>query len=89
MWPPPRWFPGTLMNFTENLLKPGLGVRPHGIAVTICDENSSVSEDITFVQLEQRTALWATALRNMGVGVGDRVASESNLTKGSRGEGKS
>ncbi|KAF1813353.1 acetoacetyl-CoA synthetase-like protein [Eremomyces bilateralis CBS 781.70] len=74
MYPPPRWFPGARLNYTENILKPGLGLRPNGIAVTVCDEDPSTSVDITFLELERQTALWATALRNMGVGVGDRVA---------------
>jgi hypothetical protein len=77
MYPPSRWFPGARMNYTENLLCAGLGMRPNGVAVTVCEEGAGKVRDLTFIELEQETAIWATALRRLGVGVGDRVASKS------------
>jgi len=72
-----RWFPSAKLNFTENLLGPGLNLRPNGIAVTVCEEGSSESLDVTFLELERRTVIWAATLKDMGFTMGDRVAGES------------
>lgn len=77
MWPPPAWFPGATMNYTENLLAWGVAAKPDAVAVTGLSEGSEDAEELTFVQLEREVARWASALRNLGVGPGDRVASES------------
>ncbi|KAF9890433.1 hypothetical protein FE257_005838 [Aspergillus nanangensis] len=74
MWPPPAWFPGARLNYTENLLSLGLAARPDGIAVTIEREGRQEVTRHTFRDLEQQVAVWATALRSLGVTVGDRVA---------------
>jgi len=68
-------FPGTRLNYTENLLRTGLGLRPDGIAVTACYEGGKEFEELTFKELERRVALYTNTLRKMGVGVGDRIAS--------------
>jgi acetoacetyl-CoA synthetase len=82
MYPPSRWFPGAKMNYAENMLQPGVALKPDGIAVTTLDEAHFVkSEDYTFRQLERRTAVWANALKRLGVGVGDRVAGKFFLSK--------
>ncbi|OWP06692.1 hypothetical protein B2J93_5171 [Marssonina coronariae] len=73
MYPPPTWFPGARLNYTENLLAAGLALRPDGVAVTGCGEGGE-EEDLTWRELERRTAVWADVLRGCGVGVGDRVA---------------
>lgn len=77
MFPPPRWFPGARMNYAENMLTLGLATKPNMVAVTVRDEGSLQGMDYTFAQLSERSAVWANALRRMGVGVGDRVASKS------------
>lgn len=76
MYPPPRWFPGANMNYAENMLRPGVGLKPDGIAVTTVDELPGNSRDYTFRELEEMTAVWAAALRKLGVRIGDRVAGE-------------
>ncbi|KAH8807756.1 hypothetical protein F5884DRAFT_881178, partial [Xylogone sp. PMI_703] len=73
VYPPPEWFPGATMNYTENMLCTGLSLRPDGTAVTALSEDGKVT-NWTFKQLEQSAAIWANALRSMNVGVGDRVA---------------
>jgi acetoacetyl-CoA synthetase len=78
MYPPPRWFPGARLNYAENMLLPGLIAKPYGIAVSVCDESSSPTVDYTYTQLVELTAVWANALRRMGVRTGDRVASKSS-----------
>jgi acetoacetyl-CoA synthetase len=74
MWPPPAWFPGARLNYTENILSFGLASRPDAIAITAVKEGLDEVEHLTFRQLEQHVAVWALALRRLGVGVGDRVA---------------
>lgn len=77
MWPPPTWFVGAKLNFTQNILGPGLGASPDAVAITALRENSVHSVDITFSQLERLVAKWAALLTQLGVGVGDRVASKN------------
>ncbi|KAL3468905.1 hypothetical protein BJX99DRAFT_265708 [Aspergillus californicus] len=74
MWPPPAWFPGARLNYTENILSLSLASRPDATALTAVKEGLDDVERLTFRQLEQRVAAWAVALRQLGVGVGDRVA---------------
>lgn len=71
------------MNYAENMLAMGFATKPNMIAVTVRDEGSLQGTDYTFAQLAERSAVWGNALRRMGVGVGDRVASKS-LTSASR-----
>lgn len=86
MFPPPRWFPGAKMNYAENILAPGLALKPNAVAVTLCEEGSEQSEDFTFTQLAERSAVWANALSRMGVRVGDRVASKFPFSVASPGD---
>lgn len=77
MYPPPRWLPGAKLSYAENMLGPGLATRPDGIAVTTLSERAfERGKDYTFRELEVKTAVWATALKSLGVRVGDRVAGE-------------
>lgn len=80
MFPPPRWFPGALMNYTENIIGPGLAIRPNGVAVTTCEEESDSHQDYTFAELEEKAAVWANALKALGVGKSDRVAGMLSIT---------
>lgn len=65
----PGWFNGTTLNFAENLLR-FCDDRP---AIISWNENGR-QQQLTFAELRGEVSRIATALRDMGVGVGDRVA---------------
>lgn len=52
-------------------------MKPDAIAITAIDERHDQATELTFRDLEREVARWAEALRNLGVGVGDRVAGKS------------
>ncbi|MBT4693430.1 MAG: acetoacetate--CoA ligase [Planctomycetaceae bacterium] len=67
--PDAGFFPGVQLNFAENLLhKRGTGLAILGIS------ESRATEKLSWDKLRQRVAQVAQALRDEGVGVGDRVA---------------
>jgi len=68
-FPGASWFPGTRLNFAENLLR----YRDDEVAIVSILENGNRKE-ITYQQLYVETARLATALRNQGIVTGDRVA---------------
>ncbi|KAF5555121.1 acetoacetate ligase [Fusarium mexicanum] len=74
MWPRPEWFTGARLNFTENLLAVGLAAHPNKIAVSACREGGTEWRHLTWKQLEQHVAQYASALRHAGIKAGDRVA---------------
>ncbi|OAL52140.1 acetoacetate-CoA ligase [Pyrenochaeta sp. DS3sAY3a] len=74
MWPRPQWFPGARLNFAENLIHVGLAAHPDAVAVSACREGMTQWRNLTWRQLEQETARYASALRMAGVAEGDRVA---------------
>ncbi|CAH0027254.1 unnamed protein product [Clonostachys rhizophaga] len=74
MWPRPQWFPGAEMNFTENVLATGLAAHPDMTAVSACREGGTEWRHLSWLQLRDQVALYASALQNAGVGKGDRVA---------------
>lgn len=53
---------------------PGLMATPDSIAVTAVREDGADEIELTFKELESEVARWAHALRQQGIGVGDRVA---------------
>ncbi|MDQ2889301.1 MAG: acetoacetate--CoA ligase [Gemmatimonadota bacterium] len=65
----PRWFDGTTLNFAENLLR----YRDDRPAIIAWNE-SGRQEQLSFAELGGEVSRIASALRDMGVGVGDRVA---------------
>jgi acetoacetyl-CoA synthetase len=65
----PRWFDGSRLNFTENLLR----FRDQRLAIVAWNELGA-QRRITFRELHAEVARIAWALRGCGVGVGDRVA---------------
>jgi acetoacetyl-CoA synthetase len=65
----PAWFEGATLNFAENLLR----YRDERPAIVSCNEHGR-QQQLTFAELGGETSRIATALREMGVGVGDRVA---------------
>ncbi|KAF5650798.1 acetoacetate ligase [Fusarium tjaetaba] len=74
MWPRPEWFPGARMNYTENLLSPGLAQHPDAIAISACLEGGVKWRHLSWVQLRNRVAQYASALQALNVTTGDRVA---------------
>lgn len=77
MWPSAEWFPDALLNYAENILGPGLAMKPDAIAVTSMREGPAVIREFTFAELEREVRLWGGALKRLGVGKGDRVASKN------------
>jgi acetoacetyl-CoA synthetase len=65
----PRWFVGTRLNFAENLLRHDDDRE----AIVFWNEHGR-QRRLTFAELRGEVARVAKALREMGVGVGDRVA---------------
>ena len=67
--PGARWFEGAQLNFAENLLR----FSDDRTACVFWGENQ-VQRSVSFKELHTLTARIATGLKNLGVGVGDRVA---------------
>ena len=67
--PGARWFPGTRLNFAENLLR-GPDAEP---ALVFCNERGARRE-LSWRELRAEVARIAAGLRDTGVGPGDRVA---------------
>ena len=67
-FPGARWFPGTRLNFAENLLR----YRDEQVALVSLLENGTRRE-LSYAELYLKVAQLAAALRAEGVGVGDRV----------------
>jgi acetoacetyl-CoA synthetase len=63
------WFPGTRLNFAENLLR----YRDDRTALTFRGEGQEAVR-LTYAQLYDKVARLAEALRQSGVKVGDRIA---------------
>ncbi|SPO26199.1 probable Acetoacetyl-CoA synthetase [Ustilago trichophora] len=86
IYPPPLWFQGARLNFAENLLRHGSPTAPTSsssrIAViqsTEVDTTTGELEEssITYGQLYALTSRAAAALRSLGVGINDCIASYS------------
>ncbi|NVM38148.1 MAG: acetoacetate--CoA ligase, partial [Candidatus Lokiarchaeota archaeon] len=70
VFPGTKWFPGTKLNFAENLLK----YKDDQLAFVFQGE-TKVSKQTTYKELNKTVARLAKSLKNMGVKVGDRVVS--------------
>ncbi|MFT5193494.1 MAG: acetoacetyl-CoA synthetase, partial [Candidatus Promineifilaceae bacterium] len=66
--PGAEWFPNTKLNYAENIFAKTSGK----IAFHYATEDEAVQE-ITWAELREKTARMAHALKEMGVGKGDRV----------------
>lgn len=66
--PGTRWFPASRLSYAENLLRR----RDDQVALIFIDE-SGLRRELTFASLYEQVAQLANALRDQGVGVGDRV----------------
>jgi len=67
--PGARWFEGSELNFAEQVFR----AKREGVAIIARTEKGK-GRETTWQELERRTAALASKLREMGVGVGDRVA---------------
>ncbi|XP_073917342.1 acetoacetyl-CoA synthetase isoform X3 [Castor canadensis] len=66
----PEWFKGSRLNYAENLLRH----REHDrVALYVAREGREEIVKVTFEELRQQVALFAAAMRKMGVKKGDRV----------------
>lgn len=65
----PEWFSDSRLNFAENLLK----YDDERIAIYSTGEGRETIEKITFKELRQKVAVYASAMRRLGVQIGDRV----------------
>ncbi|XP_058512711.1 acetoacetyl-CoA synthetase isoform X2 [Ochotona princeps] len=66
----PEWFPGSRLNYAENLLQHAKNDR---VALYVAREGREEIVKLTFEELRQQVALFAAAMRKMGVRTGDRV----------------
>ncbi|KAE8634946.1 hypothetical protein XENTR_v10002482 [Xenopus tropicalis] len=67
----PEWFKGSRLNYAENLLKHKENDK---IALYSAREGKENIEKVTFAELRRDVALFAAAMRKMGIKTGDRVA---------------
>ncbi|XP_059974378.1 acetoacetyl-CoA synthetase isoform X2 [Mesoplodon densirostris] len=66
----PEWFKGSRLNYAENLLQHG---ENDGVALYVAREGREEIVKVSFAELRQQVALYAAAMRKMGVRSGDRV----------------
>uniref|UniRef100_A0A4W2HW62 Acetoacetyl-CoA synthetase n=1 Tax=Bos indicus x Bos taurus TaxID=30522 RepID=A0A4W2HW62_BOBOX len=66
----PEWFKGSCLNYAENLLQHKENDR---VALYVAREGKEEIVKVTFEELRQQVALFAAAMRKMGVRRGDRV----------------
>ncbi|XP_061417860.1 acetoacetyl-CoA synthetase [Lethenteron reissneri] len=67
----PEWFHGSRLNFAENLLHRGDAEK---VALYAAVEGGEEVSKVTFGELRRDVALYAAAMRKLGIGKGDRVA---------------
>ncbi|MGW0046068.1 acetoacetate--CoA ligase [Nocardia cyriacigeorgica] len=69
--PGARWFPGTRLNYVDQVVRQARSDRP--AIVALGDGGEEVTE-VSWAELIDRTAAFARTLRSLGVKPGDRVA---------------
>ncbi|WP_218720066.1 acetoacetate--CoA ligase [Nocardia sp. MH4] len=67
--PGARWFPGTRVNYVDQVIRQARTDRP---AIVTIDEDGAMSE-LSWAEMLSRAAGFAATLRGIGVGPGDRV----------------
>ncbi|AYY11916.1 acetoacetate--CoA ligase [Actinobacteria bacterium YIM 96077] len=70
--PGARWFPGATLNYAEHALRPGEGKSDNDLAVIFRREDG-LEHGLTYGELRTQVAGARSALRDLGVGRGDRV----------------
>ena len=74
MYPRPMWFKGMCLNFAENVLYPSPEIKNPDTAIAIIEASEAgVQQRVTWTDLRDRVAQFATALKAIGVTKGDRV----------------
>src|ERR1700722_1295800 len=68
--PGARWFPGSKLNYAEHIFRE----RDPGKTALITKTESEEPADISWSELERKTAAFASSLKAMGLHKGDRVA---------------
>uniref|UniRef100_A0AAV2MNV8 Acetyl-coenzyme A synthetase N-terminal domain-containing protein n=1 Tax=Knipowitschia caucasica TaxID=637954 RepID=A0AAV2MNV8_KNICA len=76
----PEWFRGARLNYAENLLK---HEDQDKVALYAATEKNEEIVKVTFGELRREVALFAAAMRKMGIQSGDRVVGE--CSQGSEG----
>jgi len=71
MFPPPRFFPDARLNFAENVFEKGPANK---LALVEAKEGGTDIKTVTYGELWDKTRELASAMRNMGIQKGDRVA---------------
>jgi acetoacetyl-CoA synthetase len=71
LFPPPRFFPDARLNFAENMFEYG---DPNKAALIGAREGGVEHEEATYAELRERVRELASAMRNVGIAKGDRVA---------------
>ena len=72
MYPRPAFFVGAEFNFAENLLYPACDPPQDSLAVIAVTETSR--EEVTWRKLRERVRQCTNAMKDLGIGQGDRVA---------------
>ncbi|ONM47089.1 acetoacetate--CoA ligase [Nocardia donostiensis] len=72
--PGAHWFPGTRLNYVDQVVRQFRTDRPAIIAVTESDTEEVRMQEVSWTELIDRVAAFARTLRSLGVGPGDRVA---------------
>ena len=72
--PGARFFPAARLNFAENLLRCARDPQRRDGEALVARDESGRRRSLTFAELEREVARLASALRQLGVGAGDRVA---------------
>ncbi|MGS2810982.1 acetoacetate--CoA ligase [Nocardia sp. MW-W600-9] len=67
--PGAQWFPGTRVNYVDQVIRQARTDRP---AIVTVDETGAMAE-LSWAEMLSRTAGFAATLRELGVGPGDRV----------------
>jgi acetoacetyl-CoA synthetase len=74
MFPRPSWFKDTEINFAENILFPSPEIVNPDTAIAIIEASEEgVQQRVTWTELRNRVAQFASALRAAGISKGDRV----------------
>jgi len=90
MFPRPTWFGKTTLNFAENLLYPSPEIKNPDTQTAIIEASEAgVQQRVTWTELRNRVAQFATALRAAGITKGDRIGGAHCIVYGSNGRGSS
>ena len=75
----PRWFPDGLLNFTDNCVDRNIDAGRGDQAAIIWEGDDGQGRTLTYRELAREVNRLANALKRLGVGEGDRVASRAAM----------